>query len=249
MRTRNLVILISLAFWPIGLFLANTKSDFINYLLPTLLVGISFFISYKKNKLYPVPLLIVPFIEPKLALLPISIILADLLFFKDKTKHIIVFLLIATLIFAINFKSFKGQTVFLSSNNDVQKVIQKSQLYPTVFLARTFQNKPRIIIDKIVFNFFALTDPNNYFFGFHPRENPIENQNLTKYPFPSFILFFTGAFLISKSKFKKEIVIFLGGSIVALVVLQIFDRQDFILWIPLSVILCEGAVYFQKKYL
>lgn len=204
--------------------------------------------SYKRNQYYPLPLLLIPFIQPKLALLPIAVIATDFLFFKEKVKYILFFLLVSLAVFAINFKPFSGQTIFVTSNNEFQSVIQKSQLYPTILLARTFQNKPRIILDKISSNFFSISDPNNYLFGFHPRENPVDNQNLIKYPFLSFIFFFIGIFVISKSKFKKEIIIFLVGSVVSLLVLKIFDRHDFILWVPLSIIFYEGITQTQQKY-
>jgi hypothetical protein len=77
---------------------------------------------------------------------------------------------------------FVGQTIFVTDYEANQKVVRDTQLYDSVFVARLFHNKGRVFFDKFTFNLFALTDPSNYFFGFHPRQ-VATNQNLIKFPF------------------------------------------------------------------
>ena len=84
--------------------------------------------------------------------------------------------------------NFFGQTIFISDYERRQEVIRNTHLYDSVFLARFSHNKLKIITDKFIYNFFAITDLNNYFFGFHPRQI-VGNQNISKYPYP-FLVFF-----------------------------------------------------------
>ena len=64
----------------------------------------------------------------------------------------------------------------------------KRSVYGFDFFGRLFNNKATFVYNRFKANFFALTDLNNYFFGFHPREIVRENLNLDKFPFISIIL-------------------------------------------------------------
>ena len=116
-------------------------------------------------------------------------------------------------------------------------------------MARSFQNKARIPLDKITYNFFALIDPNNYFFGFQPRQIIVNNQNIDKFPFVSLIFFIFGLYTINKNQNKKFVLITLFASLISLIVLNSFDRNDFILWLPLSLVILHGVNKLQNKYL
>lgn len=236
--------IITLSFWPISLYLANTKSDFIQYLLPALIVSISFVI-YKKSKLLSViPILFITVIEPKLALFPIFFMGFQYILFKEKKYLICV--LASLLFFTYSYNSFKGQAIFVSDHEAKQQVVRDSTLYPSIFLARTFHNKARIIADKYIFNFFALIDPNNYFFGFHPRQL-VGGQNLAKFPFLNIIPLLYGVYYLGKYKYKSFTLITIISGVMSLSFLINFDRNDFLLWIPISMIILHGLVEMMKN--
>jgi hypothetical protein len=70
-----------------------------------------------------------------------------------------------TLVIFFGGKVFFGSSIFYFEHNDQQKIIRQGYLYPNIYLARLFQNKPTIYKDRFLFNFFSVIDPNNYFFG------------------------------------------------------------------------------------
>jgi len=231
---KQLAIMVSLIFWPLSLLLANLPGDFANYALPLLFILISFLLYRKGWKYFAVPLLPIPLFEPKIALFPIIFLLCDIAFTK-KDKSMWMLLLISIIIFFISWKGFWGQTIFIPDYEARQEVIRETQTYPSIFLARLFHNKVRIVLDKFTYNLFALTDPNNYFFGFHPRQI-VENQNLIKFPFLGILFLSYGLYFISKS---------IAG-VLSLSFLTIFDRNDFLLWLPLSLLFVHGIKLFSK---
>ena len=246
MNIRNFVITLGILFWPLSLFLVNTKSDFLNYSFSVVSVLLSLFFYKKQWNFYQIPILFIPIVEPKLALFPVVFLLTDLIFGqREKTK--IIFLVISLILLFVFWKPFWGQTIFIQDYEARQVVIRDTQLYPSVFLARTFHNKARIIMDKFTFNFFALTDPNNYFFGFAPRQI-VNNQNLVKFPFFAIILVFYGVFFIRKAENKKFITLIFLSSIISLSILGIFDRNDFVLWVPMVLLFIHGVNLFTKKF-
>ena len=140
------------------------------------------------------------------------------------------------------------KTVFVNDYQAEQRILDKINLYPTVFFARVYQNKGRIYLDKITDNFFALADPSNYFFGFHPREI-IGNQNLKKFPLVSIIFFLTGLYYFKSLKHKKFILIYSSISLFYLSILENFDRGDFLLWLPITLIILHGLnINYKNKY-
>lgn len=141
---------------------------------------------------------------------------------------------------------FPTTTVFKNDYQAEQLVLRNTELYPDVLMARVFQNKARIYINKYTGNFFALTDLNNYFFALHPE--PITgNINIFKYPFLDIIFFLTGVFCIARSKYKKLIFFILIPAILILSCLVDFEGFDFILWIPISLIIINGIEVFEFK--
>lgn len=192
------------------------------------------------------PLLFVPFFEPKLALLPaITAVWEALRGKRERISYIVLALALITL--TVNFSQFRGQTIFNPDYEAEQQVLEKINLYPTVLMARVFQNKARIYLDKISSNLFALTDPNNYFFGFHPREIVVENQNLKKFPFVSIIFFLLGLYFVNKYKYRSFILVLLLASLLSLSILKNFDRTDFIIWIPLGLLVAHGIEVIEGK--
>lgn len=131
------------------------------------------------------------------------------------------------------------KTVFVQDYQAEQRVLDKINLYPSIIFARIYQNKARIYLDKINDNFFALIDPNNYFFGFHPREI-IGNRNITKFPFISIIFFFIGLFYFKNVKYKSFVSYFFVISIFYLSLLENFDGPDLLLWLPITFVVLHG---------
>jgi len=185
---------------------------------------------------------IFPIFQPKFAILPLIFILLN---FKKKYLK---YLVLSIIFLIILWKPFFGQTILKFDYEKGQQVLQRSQLYPNVYLARVFQNKARVPFDKFTGNFFALTDPNNYFFGFAPRQITIDNQNLQKFPFLSLVFLIATAFSLNSLKHRKLIITFLLATVLNLSILGSFDRNDFILYYPLSLLIIHGVNIFDKKY-
>lgn len=142
-----------------------------------------------------------------------------------------------------NIKDFQFEnltsTIFHQDYQAEQRILEKINLYPTVFFARVFQNKARIYLDKASNNILALTDLNNYFFGFHPSQI-VGNQNLKKFPFVSIIFFLTGLYSFNRLKHKKLILRLALPAFAYLIVLENFDRLDILLWLPISLVILGG---------
>jgi hypothetical protein len=246
MKLKILIIFICLSFWPTSLFLVNTFSDFIHYLVPTLFL-ICFYLLYKKNIfLYSIPLLAIPFFDPKLALIPVLFFAINSILERNKLN--LISLIVSLLIVGVLFFQFRNQTVFYPDHNAYQKVIQETRLYDSILEARVFHNKARVYLDRIDRNFFALIDINNYFTGFHPREITVDNQNLKK--FPTFSIFFMIFTLLNLKKLKSTKIIFtlLVASLINISLLSVFDRTDFILYLPFSLLIINGVNLIASKH-
>jgi hypothetical protein len=235
---------IVLIFWPLELFLANTTKEFINYILPCLIICLSYFLYCKKSRYHLLPILILPFVQPKLALIPLSYVAIDTLLNKKLNK---ILLLLSIVILIIFSKTLINQSIFIKDYNSQQTIVRNSLLYPNIPLARVFQNKGRIYIDKFNDRFFSLIDPNNYFFGFQPRQIVLNNQNLDKFPFLAIIPFFIGLYYLFKNKNKNIYLTYILGSIISLSLLTNFDRHDIILWLPFTLIILSGTNYLKNK--
>jgi len=240
-----ITIALCLTLWPLNLYLANTQPDFVTYLIPAVLVTISFFLYKKYPNYYLIPIIFIGLFEKKL--LPLSIIFCLFELLNKFNKKTLVLVIISFLIFLLNIPAYRGQTIFNKDYEAEQLILRNIHLYPNAILARIFQNKLRIYINKAADNFFALTDPNNYFFGFHPRPISINNQNLFKYPFLAIVFFLYGIFYIGECKDKKFIIFAFLSSLVSLIILQNFDRNDFILWLPVSLVIVHGIKKLSLK--
>lgn len=131
-------------------------------------------------------------------------------------------------------------TIFYKSHNDEQMVVQRGNLYPSIWLSRMFQNKPSIVVGRFEHNLFALLDLNNYFFGFHPREGDTQNQNLQKFPALSIILLVIGLYNLLGRNRGLLILVWLILGVIGLSMLRNFDGFDLLLYIPMSVTILIG---------
>ena len=242
MKKSKYIMASIIIFWPLRLLLKNTLPNFVVYILPAILFYLSLRLYKNNNGIFFIPLLLIPFISPKLA--PIPFIFLSLLFLFGKKESKTIPLITSFLALVINFNAFWGQTFFHLDYEKNQLILRNIHLYPSVLFARAFQNKAIVFLNKFYDNFFALIDPTNYFFGFHPRENNVLNQNLDKFPYLSLSFFLIGLYNLKKLKNVKFVLPFLLSSIFVLSVLTNFDRSDFILYIPLAMIILNGFKIF-----
>lgn len=149
--------------------------------------------------------------------------------------------------FEIFKDSLKQGTVFRVSPLDYDTLVKKIGLFPNRYFARLEQNKLTPIVSRYSLNFFSLIDLNNYFFGFHPRENVIPNQNLIKFPPFSIIFFLAGLYLWSSLKHHRFILSLSLVSILILSFLNSFDGFDLVLYLPLALIIGHGLQRFSLK--
>jgi len=234
-----LAVFLIIFFWPLNFLLHNNVSNTIHFFLPSVVITATLLLG-AKSRLGKIVAFFIPLINSSLLFIPLVV-----LFFKSR-KLIIKLLLISILIVFLTstFKPFIGSSIFYYSWDDQQKVIQQGYLYPNIWLSRTFQNKPSIYINRFLFNFFALIDPNNYFFGFHPREITVDNQNLQKFPFLAICLFLIGLYQVAQKNQRLLLSLFL--IIINLSLLRNFDKTDAILWLPLFLVIKKGLVTFQN---
>jgi len=244
----KVVIYLSLAFWPLGILLNNTFSNSLIYLLPLILVSISYLL-HKKSKNYLIPIAFIGIIEPKLSLAPVIIFGAQILINNERVNGAKkLFFTLAVVVLIINFKTLLGQSIFTPDYEARQEVIRNTLIYDRVFMARLFHNKARIRVDKFNDRMFALLDPSNYFFEFQPRKMIIANQNLQKFPFAAIFLGLYGLYKFSKHKKHRYLLALFFSLLMNLSILNVFDRHDIVLWLPLSVILIHGVHELSRKY-
>jgi len=230
LSVRRILLVFAVIFWPLALILDSGALP-LSYLLPGILVGISLF--FRQD----IPLFIIPFISPKLALFPLLFFL-----FRKKYLHILISLIIFFVLFPF------GQTIFTPDYEARQEIVRNTYLYPHVLLARVYQNKGYIYLNKFTDNLTQIIDPNNYFFANHPRELR-DNPNLSKFPYPLIFFFLIGLFTF-KPPFSilKVLSIYLLSSIINLSILTVPSGHDFILW-PVIVYFIHQGLKNQKRWL
>jgi len=129
------------------------------------------------------------------------------------------------------------KSIFQIQNESVDEIITKTGAYSDHLFGRVFNNKASIVITSFEKNLTALIDPNNYFFGFHPREMLAGYLNLVKFPFVTIPIFIYGFINLKKHKWSLRSAQFLLLCILLLSLLNNFERLDFILYFPLVIIL------------
>lgn len=246
MRLEKVAKLLILLMWPVSLFVANTLPDFVSFASPAFMVLISLWLTSKNSKYKYLPLLAIPIIEPKLAPLPLVFMAVQT--WTTRTKDNIFLLILSVTMVATTWKGFVGQTIFTPDYEARQLVIRNQQLYPSPLTARMFHNKATIVSIKFFDNFFALIDPNNYFFGFAPRQVGVVNQNLDKLPALALPFLLFGLYYITKVPNRNFAISLLVCSLFCLCLLTLFDKQDFVLWPLICTITVFGLSEFSKHY-
>lgn len=234
-----LLIIIFSIFWPISFVKANW--DWMAYLLPALVVIVDYLLCIKKSKLQNWVVLLIPFLQPSLSLIPLFIGIWVVV--KEKfSKLSVVYLMLALILVSTNWKQFSVNSVINIRENDIQTIERQRLPYENKFLGKIFQNKATVVSKKYFDNLFLIIDPNNYFFALHPREIAIDNQNLTKFPFVAIIFFIVGIYsLLNKKDIYNNWIIKIGLSVtLALSFLNNIDKYDIILIWPIILICVLG---------
>lgn len=230
--------LLVLLFWPLGFLFANSSKDLLFFFFPNIGVLVCYYLYKRANSWWAAPLLVVGVINGSLSVFPLVVALTRVLH-KRRWQDLLV-LLLAVVIFLYQIHNLYLGSVFKYDRDTYQQKIEQGYLYPNVLLARISQNKWTIFTGRVRFNFFALIDPNNYFFNFHPREIVRENQNLDKYPFWAIVFFAIGLFGMIERKGGEFILVVLAGLLINLSMLRSFDRYDLALYFPVSLIVVFG---------
>ena len=229
---------LTLILWPVNLYLKNTLPNFVSYIIPAIFLLISYFAYSKNSRYWLTPVLLIGVYEPKLVILPVVFCFIEMII--NYKKETLSFLIIALAIFVWQFGRWEGQIVFNKDYEGEQLLIRNIHLYPNVFTARLFQNKPKLYLGKVTTNFFTLTDLNNYFFAGHPAPTTIPSQELYKYYWPLIIFLIIGIYYFYDINNKNFILISIASCLLSLSLLKNFDRNDFILWFPIGLIIIHG---------
>ena len=165
---------------------------------------------------------------------------------------ILIIAVISVLVWPINFLTinqklnFSPRTIFESDYQGRQLILRNINLYPNIPLARMFQNKANIFINKYFSNFFNLIDPNYYFFGSHPREIP-GGQNYIRLPLLTLIPIFWFLYK-GRARYKKNIILFLSLTLISLSFFTNFYQFDLIIWPFMAFFVASGLNEMYQKY-
>jgi hypothetical protein len=143
----------------------------------------------------------------------------------------------------------KFETIFYPASQDEEWSFQKKLALDTSQIKKFYYNKTTIVKDRYFKNFLVLTDPNNYFFIMHPREDVSGIDYRFKYPFWVIIFLVLGIKVTIKNKKYFKVWWIMFGEMVILSFLKQMDGWDIILFLPLSFLLFLGAKDLNKyKY-
>ncbi len=177
--------------------------------------------------------------------LPALVILFDYFLYQKgfKYSHLVLLLIPLAVLFS-SPKAFYTYSVFTPDPLRFDTLIKKINLIPNRNLARVFENKTTVPVEKYLSNLFLELELNNYFFALHPREIIGENQGLQKFPFLALFPFLYGLFLLPKHKDSKWIITIFIISILAVSFINNPDKFDFVLYLPVSLICLLGIKAF-----
>ncbi len=145
-----------------------------------------------------------------------------------------------------DLKNYYRFSIFAPDNQAPLIINAKRSVYANDFLGRLFNNKATFIYSRFKANFFALTDPNNYFFGFHPRELIRQNLNLEKFPFISAVFLLYALYRFNTLK-RAKLLLSTFFFLVIFLSLANFDKVDFVLYPILAVFMVHGIRQLGKE--
>lgn len=242
------VIFLSLLFWPISLFLQNDFPSTLRYFSLALIIFLTWY-TYSRGFSKPYFFLfILPFLYPPLVLLPLLFFVFSFFFRSPSILIPKKYFLVSLLLFFFFSSSFYTQSIFLYSRSFEESVHTNISAYSSPLFGRLFHNKLKTNTSLFSVRFFALTDPNNYFFGFHPREIKRENQNLQKFPFLGIFFLLYGIYFFPRHLHKNFFFSLFFACLFSLCFLTDFDRFDFLLYPLISIVYIYGITTFFKRY-
>ncbi len=145
-----------------------------------------------------------------------------------------------------DLKNYYHFSIFAPDDQAPLIISTKRSIYQSDLLGRLYNNKATFIWGRFKSSFFAIVDPNNYFFGFHPREIVRENLNIEKFPFISIFFFL---YAIYRIKALKGAGLLVAVFLVLTVLLSLanFDKVDFILYPILAGFMIRGITSMSKE--
>lgn len=224
-------------FWPISFYLANTQTWQVFTVAAIVLIA-DWFLYLKEYQYHYFLYLILPLIHPVYLVFPIIFLFLN---FKNFSKPftLVSYLLILIVISLFSYKTFYVYSIFTPDPLAKDTLIKKISLIPNRNLARIYENKSTVFLEKYKANIFIYLDPNNYFFSLHPREIG-DNQNLNKYSFLTIIPFLIGLFFIVENIHKKWILNTTIATFLTISFINNPDRYDLIVFMPISLICFHG---------
>ncbi len=225
-----------LIFWPISFFLANSHSWNL-YLLSLLVVTLNWYLYFKKFKYHYFVFLLLPIIHPAFLFIPIITILFWA--FELPKGALLGFGALLLVVFLIFWKAFFAFSIFTPDPLANDTLVKKITLIPNRQVARVFENKTTIFIEKFKTNVFESLDLNNFFFGSHPQEVGGQ-QNLTKFSYLALVPFLLGLFYLNENAHKKWLLSILFSVIISIALINNQDRFNTLLFLPISLICLSG---------
>jgi hypothetical protein len=239
-------------FWPISFYLAN-RQTWLLFAASSLVVVLNWVLYTQKVKYHYFIYLILPLLHPAFLFVPII----SILFYRKDIilKSLAAYTGILILLILLTFKSFYAYSIFTPDPLAKDTLIKKISLIPNRNLARVYENRFTVPLDKYKSNVFESIDINNYFFAFHPRELG-SGQNLIKFSYLALVLFLYGIYYLNENIHKKWLLAVIFSSIFSLALINNQDRYESLLYFPISLVCFYGLKkiitnnnYFSKIFL
>jgi hypothetical protein len=230
------------SFWPIAFVLANTQDWFI-FLGAASVLLFDWFLYLKNFKYHYFLYLFLPLIHPVYLAFPV---IAAVLNIKDlKRIPLVFFTAIFIVISMFSWKTFYAYSIFTPDPLASDTLIKKISLIPNRNLARIYENKTTVPLEKYKSNTFTSLDLNNFFFALHPRESGA-TQNINKYSFLTIIPFLLGLFFLPGYLHKKWVLGIFVAAILSVAFINNQDRFDMFICVPISLICLSGLDRIRK---
>lgn len=244
--TKNIFFWISFTlvaiFWPISFYRANTDT-WISFFIPALVLLMDWCLYLRQVKYHYFIFLVLPLLNPVYLAFPFIYFLISL---KEIPKKIIIIFSLCLLILTVfSYRHFYAYSIFTPDPFRQDTLIKKISLIPSRTLARVFENKATVPLDKYTSNFFTSMDLNNYFFALHPRENA-DNQILDKAPLLALIPFLIGFFYLSRNKHRKWLGVVFLSAVLSFAFINNQDRYDFLVFFPFILLIYFGLLEIKK---
>ncbi len=223
-------------FWPISFYLAN-RQVWLLFITSTLVIVLNWVLYTKKIQYHYFLYLILPLFHPVFLFVPVILII---FYIKEvPIKALVAYAGILTLLFLFTFKSFYAYSIFTPDPLAKDTLIKKISLIPNRNLARVYENRFTVPLEKFKSNIFESLDLNNYFFAFHPQELG-SGQNLIKFSYLTIMLFIFGIYYLNKNIHRKWLLSTILSSMLSLALINNQDKYESLLFVPVSLVCFYG---------